>query len=311
LFERLIREPLVHFFGLGLLLFLLYAVVAPADVGDDRIVVTEAKIADLARQYQTIWNRPPTPDELNRLIDADVRSEILYREGKALGLAEDDAVIKRRVRQKYELITEEEDAGEPPSDADLGAFLAANPANFRRPPIVSFDQILIEVKGSDADIEARIAAIEKAAAAGANPATLGDPTMLPHRVEATALDLVARDFGADFAAAVGSSCRSGNGRGRSVRGSASISSGYRRVACHRCRRLPIVRAAVAREWENDRRNRQRSELQAGAGSNMMWSSRASSDPLAAGAAAADGGTCRRRRVQARLSATDRARRRRL
>jgi hypothetical protein len=254
LFERLIREPLVHFFGLGLLLFLLYAVVAPADVGDDRIVVTEAKIADLARQYQTIWNRPPTPDELNRLIDADVRSEILYREGKALGLAEDDAVIKRRVRQKYELITEEEDAGEPPSDADLGAFLAANPANFRRPPIVSFDQILIEVKGSDADIEARIAAIEKAAAAGANPATLGDPTMLPHRVEATALDLVARDFGAKFAAAVGSApigkwgppVLSGFGI-HLVRVSERVDAALPPLA--------EVRAEVAREWENDRRNK--------------------------------------------------------
>jgi hypothetical protein len=36
-----------------------------------------------------------------------VREEILYREGAALGLDRDDIVVKRRVRQKLEVMEEE------------------------------------------------------------------------------------------------------------------------------------------------------------------------------------------------------------
>ena len=53
-------------------------------------------------------NRPPT--ELDHLIESYVHDEILYREGVALGLDRDDIVVKRRVRQKIEVMAEEEAA---------------------------------------------------------------------------------------------------------------------------------------------------------------------------------------------------------
>lgn len=252
--RQALREPLVHFLAIGVGLFLLYGAVAPAQSSGPRIIVTQAKVADLARQYQATWNRAPTPQELQALIDADVRGEILYREGKSLGLADDDAVIKRRVRQKFELMSEEDSAGAPPTDADLAAYLSSHPEKFRRPPVVSFDQILIEVKGSDDAIDARLAAAQKAAIAGADPATLGDATMLPHHVTTMALDLVARDFGDKFADAVGKAPIGAWGR--------PVLSGYGihlvKVAERASAALPPladVRAEVAREWENDRRTK--------------------------------------------------------
>jgi len=250
--RELSREPLVHFLAIGLGLFLLYALVAPANRDDDRIVISAAKVTDLARQYQATWNRAPTPAELQGLIDAEVNSKILYREGVALGLDRDDAIIERRVRQKYELMSEEENAGDPPSEAELTAYLAANPEKFRQPAVVSFDQILFEVKGSDAEIEARIDAARKAALGGADPASLGDATMLPRGVQSLALDLVARDFGEKFATAIAQAPIGQWGP--------PILSGYgiHLVRVSECRQaappqLAEVRAEVVREWENDRR----------------------------------------------------------
>lgn len=242
---------MLHFLFMGLGLFLLHALVAPADSAGDRIVISAAKIAALEQQYQKIWSRPPTPAELQSLINADVKNEILFREGKKLGLDQDDAVIERRVRQKYELISEEQDSGQPPTDDDLAAYLAAHPDIFRRPPVVSFDQILFEVKGSDAAIDSRIAAARTALAKGAIPASLGDATMLPRRVAATALDLVARDFGEKFAAALETAPVGMWGP--------PVPSGYGihlvRVSNRAAATAPLaaVRAEVAREWENDRR----------------------------------------------------------
>jgi hypothetical protein len=94
-----LREPLLHFLSIGMLLFLLFAKVAPRSDGGTRIAVDRTAIAALAIQFQAVWSRPPTRDELNGLVDSYVRDEILYREGVALGLVKDDPVIKRRVRQ--------------------------------------------------------------------------------------------------------------------------------------------------------------------------------------------------------------------
>jgi hypothetical protein len=159
LFLRILREPLVHFLLIGLLLFGLYAIVAPADVGDDRILVSRNGIADLKAGHQKLWGRPPTAAELDGLIANRVNDEILYREGLAMGLDKDDAVIKRRVRQKYELIAEEEDSVAP-TDADLAAYLKANPDRFRAPPIVGFTQVMLPEAASGAEMEATAAALK-------------------------------------------------------------------------------------------------------------------------------------------------------
>ena len=52
--RRLLAEPLVHFLGIGLLLFLVYALVAPADTGYRRIVVSRAIVADLTAQHERL-----------------------------------------------------------------------------------------------------------------------------------------------------------------------------------------------------------------------------------------------------------------
>jgi hypothetical protein len=57
--RRLMRDPLVHFLGLGVPLFLLYSLVAPARRDDQSIVVTSATITDLTRQYERLWKPKP------------------------------------------------------------------------------------------------------------------------------------------------------------------------------------------------------------------------------------------------------------
>ena len=104
----LLREPLLHFFALGLTLFLLFNFVSGAKGGADRrIVVNDATVANIVQLYQGTWKRPLTPPELQGLIDSHVREEILFREGVAMGLDRDDLMIRRRVQQKLVVITEE------------------------------------------------------------------------------------------------------------------------------------------------------------------------------------------------------------
>jgi hypothetical protein len=246
---RILREPLLHFLLLGLVLFLLYGRVA---TGDDygRIVVSQAQVDDLAAQHQKLWGRPPTPAELNGLVETFVRDEILYREGVALGLDEDDPVVKRRVRQKLEVLAEEELSRDAPTDAELSAFLAADPKRFTQPGAVAFEQVLFDAATTDAELSRALAAARR----GADVSRLGRATMLPSRVDSMPLDLVARDFGAAFATELERVPLN------EWTGPVASAFGVHLVRL-RLRTPPVlppldaVRDVVSREWENARRER--------------------------------------------------------
>lgn len=253
--RRLFREPLVHFLGIGLLLFVLYAALSTPDSSGERIVVTRAMVAELQASHERAWGRPPSAAELQGLIDSRVTDEILYREGVNMGLDRDDAVVKRRVRQKYEMIAEEA-AGAAPTDADLQAYLETHRERFRPDPIVSFTQLLVPAAGSAAEVAARVEAVKASLESGARPESLAQPTLLPLHRDDAPLERIAAEFGADFAASL-----DGLPEGR-WQGPVSSSYGVHVVRIDERTQPPApaledVRTEVAREWENDRRVRAR------------------------------------------------------
>ncbi len=256
--SRWLGEPILHFALIGALLFLVYGRMNPGAAAGERIVITQAIVDDLARQYQARWMRAPSEQELADLVQAHVRDEILFREGVALGLDSDDPVIKRRVRQKFELMSEEQMAGAAPTDAELSDYMARNAERFTRPARVSFEQIFFDGSRTVAEIERAVAAAKGALASGADPARLGRPTLLPRVSEAMPVDLVARDFGATFAEQL---VRMPQGEWVGPVASA-LGAHLVRVSALQPAALPPldeVRQQVAREWESARRERSRSE----------------------------------------------------
>jgi hypothetical protein len=250
---HILREPLFHFLLIGLALFLWYGRVAPG--GDAKqIVVGQAQVDTIARQFEATWRRPPTPEELRGLIDSYIRDEIMYREGEALGLARDDPVVKRRMRQKLEVLAEETGTRTEPTEGDLAAWLAAHPDSFRKPGTVTFEQILVAPAGSDTNVDAALASARRALERGTEPGKLGLPTLLPPSEQDAPLDLVARTFGEKFVTQL-ETLPVGQWAG-------PVTSGFGvhlvRVAARTPAGLPPldeVRVHVLREWENDRRRR--------------------------------------------------------
>ncbi len=103
--KRLIREPLVHFFLLGAALFALYGWLNREGFNaPDEIVVSRGQVRNLSEQFGRVWQRAPTQEELQGLIDGWVREEIFYREALAMGLDRDDPVVRRRMTQKVQFI---------------------------------------------------------------------------------------------------------------------------------------------------------------------------------------------------------------
>lgn len=252
--RNILREPLLHFLVLGAGLFLLFGGVGdPTDERPDRIVVTEAKIANLAELFRQTWRRPPTQAELDGLIEDHVEEEILYREALALGLDRDDIVIRRRLRQKMEFVSEDIMAQAEPSDAELQAFLAEHSDRFREPSRVSFTQVYLspDRRGEDAwgDAERMLVALQ---AGRSDPAEAGDPFLLEHEYQELAAHDVERLFGGAFADRIAELPVD--------RWSGPVKSGYgvhlvlvRERTPARLPEFEEVRDAVADEWRAARR----------------------------------------------------------
>jgi hypothetical protein len=143
--KRILREPLLHFLLLGAAMFAVYSVVSK-DAGNEpsAIVLTQGKIANLATGFARTWQRPPTTEELDRLIRGYIREEVYYREALKLGLDRDDTVIRNRMQQKLEFISEDAAAMAGPSETDLQAFLDGHPGKFRVERQFTFRQVYLD-----------------------------------------------------------------------------------------------------------------------------------------------------------------------
>ena len=245
-FGRILREPLVHFLLIGLFLFVLYGLVG-GTAGDRTIRVDDNVAAALHAQFSKTWQRPPTAEEMDGLVESYVRDEIFYREGVTLGMDKDDPTIKRRVSQKFATIAEEWETSKPPTDAELEQWLKQHPARYAEPSLITFDQVMFATPDA-------FQAGRKALAAGADPLELGEGRMLLPHFELYPVDIIQRDFGPEFARSL-LSVRPGDWQG-------PVRSGYgvhlvrvEKIVPGRAPRLADVRAAVARDFEQVRRNR--------------------------------------------------------
>lgn len=200
---RLLREPLFHFFVLGAALFALFAALrGPLDPAPGRIHVDAARIALLGQGFERTWRRPPGAAELGALVDEFVREEIFYREALALGLDRDDVIVRRRMRQKLEFLSEDVAPLPEPADAELARHLAENAEAYRIGPKVALRQVFVNRdRRGDASVAHATALLARLRAETAD-APAGDASLLPASLPLQPLSDVARTFGDDFAGAV-------------------------------------------------------------------------------------------------------------
>ncbi|PQJ28299.1 peptidyl-prolyl cis-trans isomerase [Rubritalea profundi] len=197
---KFLKEPLLHFMLIGAGLFALYGWVNPEanqDGDREKIVITEGRIAQFISIYEKTWQHPPSQDELKSLIDDYVLEEIYYRQAVAMGIDQDDTIIRRRMRQKLEFLTDDVMLGTDANDEDLSKFLHAHPEKFSKDGLYSFEQIFINPQRHRDDLEGYLASVRAKLKAG--EIVTSDSYFLPPKNMQTPAWKVDRDYGAGFA----------------------------------------------------------------------------------------------------------------
>jgi hypothetical protein len=199
--RALLREPIIHFLALGALLFLVGVFVRNEGPSSTDILVTEGQIEQLVERFRRTWQRPPTEAELRGLVRDHVREEIYYREALAMGLDQEDAVIRRRLRQKMEFFSQDLALQADPTQEELAQYLAEHPEQFRTEGRIRFAQVFVNAdrRGNAAEADAgRILDELRRQGVGADPNAFGDPLMLGATFDRSDRE-VASLFGREFA----------------------------------------------------------------------------------------------------------------
>jgi hypothetical protein len=205
---KLLREPLVHFLVIGAAIFVLYGFMGQQDVEEQEraITITAGEIGWLTNSWEKLWNRLPTAEERDGLIKQYLREMILYREAVAMGLDKDDTVIRRRLAQKLEFLTQDLISPQPPSEEELRTYFETHMDRYQPPDLITMTHVFLDPdkRGDqtlkDAEIiKAQLVALKQPPQ---DARSFGDPFMLqsyyPERSEAELLKL----FGSGFARSV-------------------------------------------------------------------------------------------------------------
>ena len=255
---KFLREPLVHFLVIGAALFVLYGVMGQQE-GEEKeraITITSGEINWLTDAWQKRWNRPPTAEERDGLIQQYLREMILYREAVAMDLDKDDTVIRRRLAQKLEFLTQDLISPQPATKGELQSYFEAHIDRYQAPDLITLTHVFFDPdkRGNrtlkDAEtIKTKLIALKQPPQ---DARSFGDPFMLqsyyPERSEAE----LAKLFGRGFAEPVFKLAP------QQWHGPVLSGYGTHLVYVHNLQKseppgFTEVEARVRQDWENDKR----------------------------------------------------------
>lgn len=128
---------------------------------------------------------------------------MLYREALALGLDQEDIVIRRRLGQKLEFLSADLLEPDPPGDGVLRAYFAENIEKYRGDDLITLTHIYFDPdKRGDTtlvDAEELLADLLASPDAPRDTNALGDRFLLPAYFAEVTLQELARQFGTGFA----------------------------------------------------------------------------------------------------------------
>ena len=131
---KLFKEPLLHFFLIGAVLFGAYSWMnrsAQSEANALQVRITEGEAKWLQQTWAAQWQREPTREEFRGLVAEYLKEELLSREAREMGLEQNDIYVRRRLAQKVEFLVQDASRMIEPSEDDLQKFYAAHSGQYR------------------------------------------------------------------------------------------------------------------------------------------------------------------------------------
>jgi len=120
--KKIFKEPLVHFILLGIALFVFYGLIGDKEDRQNTVVFDTYDLENIMASWEMQWKRPPSQQELSNLISQNIKQEIFYQEALMMNLDHNDEIIKRRLAQKMEFLSNDLETMQSPTEKELQAY---------------------------------------------------------------------------------------------------------------------------------------------------------------------------------------------
>ncbi len=191
---KVLKEPLVHFLFLALVLFQIYGFLNKNEE-ESTIVINEGSIDQLYKRFTYMWQRDPSQEELALIVRAYAMNEIYAQEARNLGLDKGDGVINNRLKSKVQDMISNAVFLSDITEEELKTFYEENKERYAGDSFFSFKQVSLDVN-SGKDIKKQIEEQNKRIADGLEPQ--GITTSLEPSYTNMRGDRVAKTLGNDF-----------------------------------------------------------------------------------------------------------------
>ena len=124
--KKFLREPFFHFIVIGIALFFLYGLVNKNIDTKNTILITDFDLENIISSFEMQWKRDPTEQELQSIINQNIKQEVFYQEALKMNLDHNDEIIKRRLSQKMQFLSNDIAALSEPTDDILKVYYKEN-----------------------------------------------------------------------------------------------------------------------------------------------------------------------------------------
>jgi len=140
--KKILKEPFLHFILIGIALFILYGMVNKQSSSKNTILINDFDISSLISKWEMQWKRPPTEKELKNLINLNIKQEVFYQEALKMNLDHNDEIIKRRLSQKMQFLSNDIASLIEPTEEELKQYYIEHADKYLTPTSYSLYQII-------------------------------------------------------------------------------------------------------------------------------------------------------------------------
>ena len=197
--RKILKEPLLHFIVIGAFFFMLYGWVNEGGDSQETIYFDDYDMNNLIASWEMQWKRLPSQEELKNLVDLNIRQEIFYQEALKMNLDHNDEIIKRRLAQKMQFLSNDLATFKEPNREALEDYYEANADKYLSPFEFSFYQIILSRDHRDNPAADAEKLLKEFGAYG--PEALqgkGDPLPFPFDYENIDEEALSRQLGLQF-----------------------------------------------------------------------------------------------------------------
>lgn len=201
----MMREPLVHFLLIGVLLFALHGWLKEEDTDnvDSQVInVTKPEVERLITNWKQKTGQSPSAEELKPLVDEYIRRCVYANEALKMGLDKGDPIIRRRLAQKMTFVLDDADELQDPSMDSLRSFYEQNRQQYKRPGSYFFSHIYFRNPADSQRAEKVLDQLKNKTNRFDSAGHFGDPFMLATNYKDASSSFIAREFGRNFARAL-------------------------------------------------------------------------------------------------------------